>query len=98
PPTVYPHAGSGQDRIRVGGIDYYLGPIDSEESRQEYARLINELAGLPPPVKREVPLTVSGLLARWRAEERERFSPDTKSRTSMDRVALLLEQHIGGML
>lgn len=33
---------SGQARVTILGKDYLLGPYDSEESRQEYARLIAE--------------------------------------------------------
>ena len=36
------HKKSGQARVRLNGIDHYLGPYDSNESRQQYNRLIAE--------------------------------------------------------
>ena len=66
PPTILKHR--GQDRIRVNGRDFYLGPCGSEESKREYARLIVVLANdkTPPPRKAQS-LTVADLVARWLA-------------------------------
>lgn len=53
PPRVYPHAPSGRERIRVDGVDYWLGPIGSDEARREYGRLVKELSeGGGPPTKK----------------------------------------------
>lgn len=70
PPRIYPHIPTGQDRIRVNGRDYYLGPIGSTEAKAEYARLVTELAkeGKAGPVERRdhAPgLTVCEVLAAW---------------------------------
>lgn len=76
PPKVYPHKPSGQDRVRINGQDFYLGPIGSEESRQAYVALLDriskgELPGAKPSGQNTpVPAgpTVGIVLARWLSE------------------------------
>src|SRR5262245_37687859 len=70
PPAIQLHKPSGQDRIRVNGRDYYLGPHGSEESHTEYARLVTELAaqGRAGPTRRReaaTAFTVDELLVCW---------------------------------
>lgn len=71
PPTILHHKKSGQDRIRVNGIDYYLGPHGSQQAKEEYARLVAKLAAegkAGPAEKRpDTPagITVADVLAAW---------------------------------
>src|SRR5256885_130066 len=79
------HKGSGQAVVRLDGKDHYLGKFDSEESRQEYDRLIAEwlAAGRRLPETRTGDgLTVNGLiLAYWRwAEKNYRDGDGTPTR------------------
>ncbi len=41
-PKYQLHKDSGQARVSLGGRDIYLGPYDSDESRERYQRLIAE--------------------------------------------------------
>lgn len=41
PPKYSHHKASGQARVRIDGIDHYLGPHGSPESHREYAKLID---------------------------------------------------------
>jgi integrase len=61
-----PHK-SGQARIRIGGRDYYLGVWGSAESRQQYARLVTELAAGVDLAARLNPgtITVADVTARY---------------------------------
>ena len=73
-PSYCHHKGSGQAVVRIDGKDHYLGKYDSEESRQEYDRLIAEwlAAGRRlPEAKTGDGLTVNDLiLAYWRWAEK----------------------------
>lgn len=69
PPAILRHKASGRDRIRVKGVDYWLGPSGSEEARREYARLVGELAGGGQAPRRSAWPTVRALAAAW-AERR----------------------------
>lgn len=69
PPAIYPHKPSGRDRIRVDGIDYWLGPSGSEESKREYARLVQELAETGQAEKKQHAFpTLVELISRWDAD------------------------------
>lgn len=81
PPEPHPHRASGQDRCRYLGVDYYLGPIGSAESRKSYVELIKRLesegkapvptvgpAGQPPI------LTVAQVVIYWHIHATEACS------------------------
>lgn len=95
PPQIYYHRRSGRDRIRVNGVDYYLGPHGSEEARAEYARLVNELvaqgkAGHARARPEDAPqgFTVSEVLARWWAYAETYYSDRGREK---DNIGLALE-------
>ncbi len=85
PPTIYQHA-SGQARIRINGVDYYLGPHGSEEAKREYARLIAEVAaqGQAGPTRARsggTGFTVAEVVARW-----EEYAARTYSERGRERA------------
>jgi hypothetical protein len=51
PPAYTLHKPSGQARVRIGGKDHYLGPHNSQESHQQYARLIAEWSAVSPSLR-----------------------------------------------
>src|SRR5690242_7104626 len=80
-PRPHPHRASGQDRVRVDGRDVYLGPINSEESRKNYAQLLARLASQSPGEKpekkpRQKCLTVAEVVGRHQTDAEERYDPD----------------------
>jgi integrase len=81
PPAYQRHKASGQARVKIAGRDYWCGVYGSEESYQEYQRLLAEWrlataghtdsAGAAPPsypTAKPTPLTVAELIARYRSE------------------------------
>lgn len=69
PPNVYRHP-NGRDRIRVRGVDYWLGPTGSQQAKDEYARLVAELAaGAAEPARRPAGwLTLAEVAERFAKE------------------------------
>jgi hypothetical protein len=65
PPKVIPHRPSGRDRVRWKGVDHYLGPIGSPESRANYVELIRKLAQERAVEDDPASLTVASLIALW---------------------------------
>lgn len=77
PPRPHPHRASGQERVRIGTRDYYLGPIGSEKARRNYAELIARLADRPadePVLSRKRELTVAEVVERHRLDAQARYS------------------------
>ena len=68
-PSYLPHPASGQARVRVNGHDIYLGPYDSPESKQAYARLIAENVGNGQAPTITIPagglLTIAALVVKY---------------------------------
>ncbi|MBM4074124.1 MAG: site-specific integrase, partial [Planctomycetes bacterium] len=72
-PSYTLHRPSGQARVRIGGRDIYLGPHNSQESLERYAKLIAECAskssearaGVSPISVKDQDLTVSELVLRF---------------------------------
>jgi integrase len=65
PPKITPHKASGRDRVRWKGVDHYLGPIGSPESRAAYVELIHRLAGEGSAPTDPATLTVRQVVALW---------------------------------
>lgn len=90
PPVPHPHRASGQERVRIHGRDHYLGPIGSQEARDNYAALVVKLAeGGPPPEpvpKRERPggLTVAEVVELHGADARQRYDPRGREARQFD--------------
>jgi integrase len=83
PPKLSEHKPSGQARVRWQGKDFYLGPWNSEESRQRYAALLLELTAASAhlaPSERSISahlapgLLVCDLIARWLRHARGYYS------------------------
>lgn len=72
PPRIYHHP-SGRDRVRVKGVDYWLGPTGSEEAKREYARLVAELSAgkVVAPKSAASPATVADVVAAWDLEAQQ---------------------------
>lgn len=75
-PSYRHHRPSGQAIVTLSGKEFYLGKWQSEESQQEYQRLVSEwlASGTRPPVgkkgKPQNALTVNQvLLAYWKFAE-----------------------------
>ena len=66
-PKLSYHKASGQDVVRLGGKDFYLGLHGSKASKIEYDRLVAEwlAAGRQPPKERLAGMTVSELIAAF---------------------------------
>src|SRR5687767_15041069 len=47
-PSYLEHKPSGQARVRINGVDHYLGPYRSPESLQKYNQLMVDLAAGRP--------------------------------------------------
>ncbi len=41
-PSYRRHRASGQAVVTLGGVNHYLGPWDTHQSRAEYDRVVNE--------------------------------------------------------
>jgi integrase len=66
PPSIFPHKSSGRDRVRWQGVDYYLGPIGSAESRRRYRELLAEIERHGAPLARNTgTFTVEQLVDWW---------------------------------
>jgi integrase len=65
PPRIYPHKSSGRDRIRWQSVDYYLGPIGSEESRRRYRELLAEIERHGAPVDKSAAKTIRQVIDWW---------------------------------
>jgi integrase len=75
PPRPHHHKPSGQERVRAGGKDYYLGPIGSAEARRRYAELVSAWkAPEGPPAPARGP-TVAEAVAAWRRWAVTRYDP-----------------------
>jgi integrase len=75
PPRPHAHKASGQERVRISGRDYYLGPVGSAEARRRYAELV---AGLKEPQAAPPALlgpTVAEAVAAWRRWAVTRYDP-----------------------
>ena len=68
-PSYLPHPASGQARVRVNGHDIYLGPYDSPESKQAYARFLAENVGNGQAPTITIPtggvMTVAALVVKY---------------------------------
>jgi integrase len=82
PPSMLPHKASGQMRTRFAGKDYYLGPIGSEQAKQEYAALLVRLAASNYEITEKSNSTASQwptiavACARWIEHATPDLSPD----------------------
>lgn len=82
PPKIYKHP-CGQERVRIRGVVYYLGPHDSVEAKRRYLELVKkcEDEGLdkPPPKlapkQRKAGLTVAEVVERHHADAKARYDP-----------------------
>ena len=74
PPRPHHHKPSGQERVRVGGRDHYLGPIGSAEARRRYAELVAGLPKAPPKTHWEAGPTVAEAVALWRRWAEGRYA------------------------
>ena len=70
-PSYQHHRASGQARVRLNGVDHYLGPHGTVASKREYDRLIAEwLTGETRSTIVKAQLTVSALILQyWRFAE-----------------------------
>lgn len=79
PPRPHPHKASGQERVRIDGRDVYLGPIGSQEARDNYADLVKKLAEQrpveQPPKQKRSGLTVAEVIDRHDEDARKRYDP-----------------------
>lgn len=70
-PAYTLHKPSRQARVRINGRDYYLGPHNSPESHDRYARLIAEWSVVAPTLRdlEQAPLldrlTIAELLVQY---------------------------------
>jgi integrase len=78
PPSILNHKPSGRCRIRVAGKDYWLGPIGSDEARQEYARLVGELAAGGVPARGDT-RTVAEVVSAWWEDQAPSVSEKAKA-------------------
>lgn len=77
PPRITRHA-SGQARVVICGISYYLGPFDSEESRRRYAELLTrhaegKLREKKAQEKQGKPRVLT-LTEQWQSKESQRLN------------------------
>ncbi len=98
---------SGQARIKIKGVDYYLGKWGSEASKREYARLIAELTSNPeafrrPPVSKPGPrvhkpdeITVGEVLARWLRHARAFYPSTSREPQNYARLAITVDRVCG---
>lgn len=81
PPSILWHKPSGRDRVRVDGVDVWLGPHDSDAARARYAEVVAELATHGGRLARPDPAgdpTVAELLARWDAHAQTKYAGKTE--------------------
>lgn len=66
-PSYRHHKPSGRARCTIGGRDVWLGPWNSPESKERYARLVADLDahGSPAPLPNAAPLSVAALAAAY---------------------------------
>jgi integrase len=79
PPKVQNHKASGRARVRVGGVDYYLGRFGSPEAERAYAALVARLADGERPAAgkphKQTALTVAACCRLWLDGEGARRRP-----------------------
>lgn len=103
PPPIHTHAASGRDYVLYRGVQYYLGPAGSPESRRAYADLLVRLQaggqatekatakgdkGKPSPS-----LTVGEVWLRWLADEAPRYGGSHESVCIGYAFAVAIEIH-----
>lgn len=90
------HRPSGQARVRIDGVDHYLGPHGSEESKREYERLVRKLitARAAQEVRARVEvaadLTVSELVASYVQHAKAYYVKDGRQTSEFGVIALTL--------
>lgn len=97
PPPVHRHK-SGQARVRIKGVDHYLGPYGSEQAQLELARLLERHATGELPRARTLTLpparTVADVVAEYVAQALPGHSERGKERWQFRRaLAVLLALH-----
>lgn len=90
-PGYLHHRPSGQARVRLNGVDHYLGPYGSEESRVEYAKLISQYANGQPvdPLAKstlgDAGLTVNELCLAFFRHAKKHYVATDPTKTATDR-------------
>jgi integrase len=96
-PSYKLHKPSGQARAIIRGRHVYLGPYGSPESREKYARLIAEVAGLcDPSPSTPGPTTITLVVQLCAAylEHCQRYYGDRSGSMHRVRIALKLLRHL----
>jgi integrase len=96
PPSYRLHKTTGQAIVTLTGRDYYLGPYDTDQSRNEYDRLVAVWLAhgrTMPPVEEDVPsLTVTEIIAAYLRYASRRYVKGGKPTGEMDYVKIALRE------